>query len=375
MDIEEKLQAKLVYEQFEKLFDKQLVQQIVRCTQLQLNVQQDDLKQFDEFEFWQFIKVIFVIILSPRNSLEDYWSTEKIYACDYIKQIMTLKKYKYISDIICCYDKSDQDQTQSTEDEFLQNLNDENWIQRKISHNLQDIEIQILAHAIMTSKEINNILNDMWECQEFINYQEPSFQIPYFQYPPKVSMFDKYTKQTKAAQRHYIKQSKQHRKIKEKQQFPITNIHILKNINQKQTQQGHINQLLSSIKYQNRINNKVFKYFVYCLQICIVNSYIIYNIRKQSKSVTTIRQYTYLLFKAIEIKTMLPTEEEVFEEENLQLVANHEQINVKDNVLIKNKSRQSCCICIKVKTYLTCSCGMVLCKQCYIKHLRKLKIE
>ncbi|CAL6094698.1 Hypothetical_protein [Hexamita inflata] len=117
---------------------------------------------------------------------------------------------------------------------------------------------------------------------------------------------------------------------------------------------------------------------MYCLQICVINSYNTFILRKhQCKSIKSIRHFTYLLFKAIEIKTMLPEEEKNEEEElSIQSVANHEQIHIIDNDFIKNKRRhQLCRICVKTETELCCTCGMVICRRCFVLHLRKLKLE
>ncbi|CAL5998201.1 Transposase_IS4 [Hexamita inflata] len=388
---------------FRQYMNPSVVQRIITKTQAKLSSRITNLKQnerlrqkinnFDEYQFWTFIDVSLVMFLSPRSGIQEYWSTNEMLGNAFIKKLIQREHYFQIYQSIS-WEENESDISQ-------------NWLQKQIINNVQKQLINnffdktVLNQFTGTDwpinsnsdgKENNNILTNPNIIQ---NVQE---EFPYLHLPIHSDLFQKTILQQKQQKRYYRRVLKQEQPLTEKQ---------VKNINQMKTQDEHYKQLLTYIEFDHPTIRQQTKQFIYCLQVCIINSFIVFRHQYQDPNLTyededdrlhkqrwlTIRQFVQLLIDAIddfrhEMKQETPVtsdnptqiQQQVsfsMHKKDIKLVASgqiekimeeHQLIPLK---LVRTEftcPTSRCCMC-KAKVDIICTCNNVLCNDCHIKHL------
>ncbi|CAL6070739.1 Transposase_IS4 [Hexamita inflata] len=351
-------------------------------TQTQINIQQKQVNKtgkpivnLDEFMFWKFIDTILVMILSPRTNMDEYWSSNEILGNPYIKKMITGDAFKQIYQSI------------SWEDE-----NNQNWLQSQIINTAQN---QLITNHIETSG-LNAFLNDSWNS---FTFKEKQREFPYLHLPIHSDAFQKTMLQQKQQTKYYRRVMKQEKPLTEKQ---------VKNINQMKTQDEHYKQLIVYIQFDHPSARQQTKQFIYCLQVCIINSFIIFrhkylghqvdeygnedNEQKKQQKFST-RDYIQLIVDALEplitrnqinpnnqIQTLqnlvklndlfVPRKNTKFKISNSiqNIMQNHSMVPIKQFITEAKNPSRSCCMC-SAKTRSLCSCNQYLCNNCHKIHL------
>ncbi|CAL6011346.1 Transposase_IS4 [Hexamita inflata] len=378
---------------FRQYMNPSVVQRIIEKTQAKISSKTTNLKLkqtnnlFDEYQLWTFIDVSLVMFLSPRSGIKEYWSANEMLGNAFIKKLITRDHYFQIYQSIS-WEENESDISQ-------------NWLQKQIINNVQKQLISnffdktVLNQFTGTDWPIesnNNVVTNPNIIQKIV--QE---EFPYLHLPIHSDVFQKTLLQQKQQTRYYRRVLKQEQPLTEKQ---------VKNINQMKTQDEHYKQLLTYIQFDHPTIRQQTKQFIYCLQVCLINSFIVFRHQYQDPNLTyededdrlykqrwlTIRQFVQLLIDAIDDfrhemnqETPLTSDSPIqiqrvsfsMPKKDIKLVASgqiekimeeHQLIPLK---LVRTEftcPTSRCCMC-KAKVDIICTCNNVLCNDCHMKHL------
>ncbi|CAL6011345.1 Transposase_IS4 [Hexamita inflata] len=249
---------------FRQYMNPSVVQRIIEKTQAKISSKTTNLKLkqtnnlFDEYQLWTFIDVSLVMFLSPRSGIKEYWSANEMLGNAFIKKLITRDHYFQIYQSIS-WEENESDISQ-------------NWLQKQIINNVQKQLISnffdktVLNQFTGTDWPIesnNNVVTNPNIIQKIV--QE---EFPYLHLPIHSDVFQKTLLQQKQQTRYYRRVLKQEQPLTEKQ---------IKNINQMKTHDEHYKQLLTYIQFNHPSTRQQTKQFIYCLQVCIINSFVIFR--------------------------------------------------------------------------------------------------
>ncbi|CAL6011389.1 Transposase_IS4 [Hexamita inflata] len=365
---------------FQQYLNQNVVCRLIKQTQIKIQQKQvtktgKQNVNLDEFMFWKFIDTILVMILSPRTNMDEYWSSNEILGNPYIKKLITGDAFKQIY------------QSVSWEDEN----NNQNWLQSQLINTIQN---QIITNHIETSG-LNAFLEESWSS---FTSKEKQRELPYLHLPIHSDVFQKTMLQQKQQTKYYRRVLKQEH-LSEKQ---------VKNINQMKTQDEHYKQLIVYIQFDHPSARQQTKQFIYYLQVCIINSFIIFRhkylghqvdeygnedneLKKQQKFST--RDYIQLIVDALEpliTRNQINPNNQIQALQNLvklndlftpmkntklkisdsiqKIMQNHSMVPIKQFITEAKDPIRSCCMC-SARTRFLCSCNQYLCNNCHKIHL------
>ncbi|CAL5998315.1 Hypothetical_protein [Hexamita inflata] len=314
------------------------------------------------------------MFLSPRSNIDEYWSNSEMLGNTYVKKIFSRDTFNHYY-LSISWEEDDNNQS-------------DNWFQKQIINTIQN---QIIVNHIENSG-LNQIL---WN----IPQSEQRKEFPFLHLPIHSDAFQKTMLQQKQQTKYYNRVLKQEQPLTEKQ---------VKNINQMKTQDEHYKQLIAYIPFEHKILRLQTRQFIYCLQVCIINSFLIFryqyalenqpndsedNEQRKQQQKLGIRDFVQLLIESLEplITTnqqdpyhqilklqSIVKQNELFvpmkqtkvkiSASILKIMQNHHMIpirqirtNVKDPI-------GKCCMC-EGKTRFICSCNQHFCQSCHAIHM------
>ncbi|CAL6100593.1 Hypothetical_protein [Hexamita inflata] len=231
-------------------------------------------------------------------------------------------------------------------------------------------------------EKAGRFLEDSWNGFESQIKENDPKEFPYLHLPIHSDAFQKTVLQQKQQTKYYRRVLKQEQPLTEKQ---------VKNINQMKTQDEHYKQLIAYIQFDHKIFRPQAQQFVYCLQVCIINSFLIFrqrcseqkdNQKQECNRLPAIRDYVQLLIKQIEPRTSWANKKAKVQTEVKQILNGTEikEPNVVGHVLethylVSLKELKPECLypksyCSNCKTRSTfvCKCGIGICQKCQVQH-------
>ncbi|CAL6100583.1 Hypothetical_protein [Hexamita inflata] len=212
-------------------------------------------------------------------------------------------------------------------------------------------------------EKAGRFLEDSWNGFESQAKESDSKEFPYLHLPIHSDVFQKTVLQQKQQTKYYRRVLKQEQPLTEKQ---------VKNINQMKTQDEHYKQLIAYIQFDHSSKRQQTQQFIYCLQVCIINSFLIFrqrflepihNPKQEHNRKLTMRDYVQLLIKQIEPITNWATKETKIQNQTAQIISQHYLIHKSET----NNPTSICCIC-KCNSLYYCYCGVGLCVKCQVQH-------
>ncbi|CAL5998271.1 Hypothetical_protein [Hexamita inflata] len=330
--------AENAFRLFGQYLNPAVVQRLVACTGPNVALKQPR-GQFDEAHFWTFVNTLLVMFISPRRSLQEYWADDEILNNAYVKKMGSQDQFALVHGCIS-WEEDDGDLSR-------------NWLQAQIIATVQN---QMLASHV---EKAGRFLDDSWNGFESQIKESDPKEFPYLHLPIHSDLFQKTMLQQKQQKRYYSRIMKQEQPLTEKQ---------VKNINQMKTQDEHYKQLITYIQFEFTSLRQQTKQFVYCLQICVINSFLIFRQRytenqPDQKRPLTIRDYVQLLIKQIEPKTNWATKETKIQNQTTQIISQHYLIHKSETY----NPTSTCYIC-KSNSLFYCCCGVDVCLKCQTQH-------
>ncbi|CAL6011351.1 Hypothetical_protein [Hexamita inflata] len=341
------MSAENAFRLFGQYLNPAVVQRLVACTGPKVALKQPR-GQFDEAHFWTFVNTLLVMFISPRRSLQEYWADDEILNNAYVKKMGSQDQFALVHSCIS-WEEDDGDLGR-------------NWLQEQIISTIQN---QMLASHV---EKAGRFLEDSWNGIESQAKENDPKEFPYLHLPIHSDQFQKTMLQQKQQRRYYCRIMKKEQPLTEKQVAEKQ----VKNINQMKTQDEHYKQLITYIQFEFTSLRQQTKQFVYCLQICVINSFLIFRQRytennldqkREQNRPLTIRDYVQLLIKQIEPKTNWATKETKIQNQTAQIISQHYLIHKSET----NNPTSICCIC-KCNSLYYCYCGVGLCVKCQVQH-------
>ncbi|CAL6011355.1 Transposase_IS4 [Hexamita inflata] len=342
--------AENAFRLFGQYLNPAVVQRLVACTGPKVALKQPR-GQFDEAHFWTFVNTLLVMFISPRRSLQEYWADDEILNNAYVKKMGSQDQFALVHGCIS-WEEDDGDLGR-------------NWLQEQI---ISTVQRQMLASYV---EKADRFLEDSWNGFESQAKENDPKEFPYLHLPIHSDVFQKTVLQQKQQTKYYRRVLKQEQPLTEKQ---------VKNINQMKTQDEHYKQLIAYIQFDHKIVRPQAQQFVYCLQVCIINSFLIFrqrcsepkdNHKQEQNRLPSIRDYVQLLIKQIEPKSNWAKKEEKYKKQVNKfvnnIVTNHYLISLREIRIEVKDPRTKCDLCNGIARHL-CSCNIGLCMDCYTSH-------
>ncbi|CAL6002422.1 Transposase_IS4 [Hexamita inflata] len=86
----------LAFQAFSEFFTPDIIARVIFCTENKMKDRYGGRETFTDGDFWSFILVLFSMMVSPRKTIAEYWSSNKMFSNDYIKQFMSREHFKQI---------------------------------------------------------------------------------------------------------------------------------------------------------------------------------------------------------------------------------------------------------------------------------------
>ncbi|CAL5996807.1 Hypothetical_protein [Hexamita inflata] len=338
--------AENAFRLFGQYLSPAVVQRLVACTGPKVALKQPR-GQFDEAHFWTFVNTLLVMFISPRRSLQEYWADDEILNNAYVKKMGSQDQFALVHGCI----------SWEEDDGAL----GRNWLQAQIIATVQN---QMLASHV---EKAGRFLEDSWNGFESQVKENDPKEFPYLHLPIHSDVFQKTVLQQKQQTKYYRRVLKQEQPLTEKQ---------VKNINQMKTQDEHYKQLIAYIQFDHKIVRPQAQQFVYCLQVCIINSFLIFrqwcseqkdNHKQECNRMPSIRDYVQLLIKQIEPRTSWADKELKVQNQVTPILDSHYLVSMKELKPNLKDPRTTCYICKTISHY-QCFCGKGLCLKCQAKH-------